>query len=105
MAQLRVRVNNTKDLEAKFPKLKRTLSVQANVELSCEGNGVFLLKLLKGAKIKKLGQIIKNYNFEFYYPDEFYAPPSTLENLEAMPGCDCDMCEAIREVKKRKEAS
>lgn len=96
MAQLRVRIVNFDQLEKNLPKLRRSLSIQENVELADdpEEDGAFFLVLNQSINLNNLRNIRKlldAYGFEFFYPEESPPPPKNW-----MEGCTCDACKAAQ---------
>ena len=113
MANLRVRIKNVKDLDKMLPKLKRSLSVQHNVELEDDGNGqgVFVLVVKEALQLKQFAAIkamLDSYGFEFYLrtvdldgqdydpEQEEQAAPALATQQEVFEGCDCETCKAMR---------
>ena len=101
MAQLRVRIVNFDDLEKKLPKLKRSLSVQENVDLVEDPNeeGVFLLVINQQISInnlKNIRKLLDAYGFAFYYQDYVPPPPKNWEQ-----GCECEACKVAQDFWKK----
>jgi hypothetical protein len=93
MTRIRVRILNINNMEETLPKLKRSLKVQANVELEDSGDGVFSLvikNLIDLNELTNIRRLLDAYGFEFYYPEE---------DIDSISGCQCDSC---REARRRK---
>jgi len=96
MAQLRVRIGNSEELNKNLPKLKRSLSVQENVDLVEDPNeeGVFFLVIkqqISIANLKNIRKLLEAYGFAFYYQDYVPLPPKNWEE-----GCTCDVCKLAK---------
>jgi hypothetical protein len=108
MANIRVRIKNTKDLEIMLPKLKRSLSVQHNVEIEEEpgGNGVFVMVVKEAIQLKQfvlIKKLLDAYGFEFHLrtvdmDGNDYDPEQEQEKQEQEEeeACQCEVCLAKR---------
>jgi hypothetical protein len=85
MTTLKVKINNTAELEENLPKLRRSLSVQKGIELKEGEDGIFLLIINDPVELntlKHVSRILSSYNFGFYYPEE--EREEEIEEIEEM---------------------
>lgn len=114
MANIRVRIKNTKDLETMLPKLKRSLSVQHNVELEEEdgGKGVFVLVVKEAIQLDKFALIKKlldSYGFEFFIRtvdmdgNEYDPEQDEHQEQPREEPCNCEVCRGMRALQQQQQ--